>query len=175
MGLWPERNARADRRQIVAEYNYTDESGSLMYQVLRTDPKGFFQRYPNGNGGWINRKHPQQVLYRLPDLIRSSIIFVVEGEKDAETLFDHGYVATTNAGGANTPWLPQYTESLRGKEVILIPDNDPPGRQRVLAIAQALRGHAARIVILELEGAKDVTEWFARDHGELELIELIEH
>ncbi len=28
--------------------------------------------------------------------------------------------------------------------------------------------------ILELESAKDVTEWFERGHGELELIELVE-
>ena len=82
----------------------------------------------------------------------------------------HGFVATTNAGGAMAPWLPQFTEALRGREVIILPDADPPGRHRALTIARALLGKVARLVVLELEGAKDVTEWFARGHSEIELI-----
>jgi len=78
--------------------------------------------------------------------------------------------ATTNAGGAEAPWLPQFTEALRGREVILVPDNDKPGRRRVLTIARALLGKAAKIIIVELEGAKDATAWFEAGHSELELI-----
>jgi putative DNA primase/helicase len=174
LGLWPEQGKQWERRGVVAEYDYDDASGSLLYQILRTDPKGFFQRYPDGRGGWINRKHPQQVLYRLSEVVKASIVFVVEGEKDADRLREHGFVATTNAGGAKAPWLSQYTESLRGREVILIPDNDPPGRQRVLAIARALLGRAARVVVVELSDGKDVSEWFERGHSELELVELVE-
>jgi DNA primase (bacterial type) len=173
-GLWPDQDKRHERRRIVAEYNYTDEYGSLIYQVLRTDPKGFFQRYPDGTGGWINRKHSRQVLYRLPEVVKAPIIFLCEGEKDADRLRDHGFVATTNAGGAKAPWLPQYTEVLRSREVILVPDNDPPGRQRVLTVARALFGHAAPIIVLELSDGKDISEWFDRGHSEVELVELIE-
>ena len=81
---------------------------------------------------------------------------------------------TTNAGGANAPWLPRYTQALRGREVVLIPDNDPPGRQRVVMIARALLGHAARIIVLELSDGKDVSDWFDRGHSEVELVHLIE-
>jgi putative DNA primase/helicase len=99
----------------------------------------------------------------------------VEGERDVETLRDYGFVATTNAGGAKAHWAPQFTEALRGREVILIPDNDAPGRKRVMNIARALLGKVARLVVLELEGgAKDVTEWFDRGHSELELIALLD-
>jgi putative DNA primase/helicase len=174
LGLWPERDKRLERRCVVAEYNYTDESGSLIYQILRTEPKGFFQRYPDGLGGWINRKHPRQVLYRLSEVVKAAVVFVVEGEKDADRLREHGFVATTNAGGAKAPWLPQYTETLCGREVILLPDNDPPGRQRVLAIARALLGRAARIIVVRLPEAKDISEWFDLGHRELELLELID-
>lgn len=174
LGLWPEQDKRFERRRVVAEYNYNDESGSLLYQILRTDPKGFFQRYPDGRGGWINRKHPQQVLYRLSEVIRAAVVFVVEGEKDADRLREHGFVATTNAGGAKAKWLSQYTESLRGREVILIPDNDLAGRQRVLTIARELLGRAARIIVVELSDGKDISEWFERGHSELELVELVE-
>lgn len=41
------------------------------------------------------------LLYHLREVIESPIVLVTEGEKDVETLRDHGFVATTNAGGAN--------------------------------------------------------------------------
>ena len=56
----------------------------------------------------------------------------------------------------------------------LIPDADEPGRRRVLAIARALIGKAAKIIVLELEGAKDISEWFERGHSETELIAQLE-
>ncbi len=36
-GLWPEREREA---RIVATYDYRDEAGVLLYQVVRLDPKG---------------------------------------------------------------------------------------------------------------------------------------
>jgi hypothetical protein len=86
----------------------------------------------------------------------------------------HGFVATTNAGGAKAMWLTEFTEALGGREVILIPDNDGPGIERAARIARSLLHRVTRLAILELEGAKDVSEWFEKGHGELELIELIE-
>jgi DNA primase len=173
LGLWPEPE-KGLRRRIVAEYDYTDEAGKRLYQVVRTEPKGFFQRRPDGKGGWINRKSPRQVLYHIPEVLEAPIVFVCEGEKDAETLREHGFVATTNAGGAEAAWLPGYTDALRGREVILLPDRDRPGRERVARIARKLIGNVARLVILELEGAKDVTDWFQQGHSECELIAQLE-
>jgi 5S rRNA maturation endonuclease (ribonuclease M5) len=157
-----------------------DQRGELLYQVLRLEPgkngkpKDFLQRYPDGNGGWIWKKHPQQVLYRLREVIEAPIVFLVEGERDVETLRGWGFVATTNAGGAKAPWLPQYTEALAGREVIVCPDNDRPGWERAKTITRALLGHAARIRGLDLRPAKDITEWFQRGHSECELISVLE-
>jgi hypothetical protein len=167
-GLW--QAERGDQRRIVAAYDYTDASGNLLYQVVRYHPKSFRQRRPDGRGGWIWRKGQYQVLYHLPEVLEAPIVFLPEGEADCETLRSQGFTATTNAGGAKAPWLPQFTEALRGREVIILPDADQPGRLRALTIARALLGKVARLVVLELEGAKDVTEWFARGHSELELI-----
>jgi hypothetical protein len=58
--------------------------------------------------------------------------------------------------------------------VILIPDDDEPGRRRVIRIARALVGQVAKLIVLELEGAKDLTDWFGQGHGELELIAMVE-
>jgi hypothetical protein len=170
-GLWESNQEAASPRRIHTTYDYTDENGELLYQTVRYEPKSFAQRRPDGRGGWIWKKGPRQVLYHLPEVLDAPIVFVVEGEKDVETLREHGFVATTNAGGATARWLPQYTEALRGREVILIPDNDAPGRKRVLNIARALLGNVQRLVVLELDGgSKDVTDWFGVGHSELELI-----
>jgi putative DNA primase/helicase len=172
-GLWRPEPARKSR--IVATYDYTGQDGTVLYQVVRYEPKDFKQRRPDGFGGWTWKKGEHQVLYHLSEVLEAPIVFVVEGEKDVETLRDYGFVATTNAGGAKSHWLPQFTETLRGREVILIPDNDQPGRKRVLNIARALLGNVARLIVLELEGgAKDVTEWFSQGHSELELIALLD-
>jgi putative DNA primase/helicase len=172
LGLWPKN--QETQRLIVKKYAYRDDGGRLLYRVVRTEPKGFFQQRPDSRGGWINKKGEPQVLYRVREVIRTQRVFVVEGEKDADRLRDNGFVATTNAGGAKAPWLPQYTEALRGREVILIPDNDLPGRQRLVTIARALLGYASRIIVLELSDGKDVSDWFDRGHSEVELVHLIE-
>ncbi|MCU1263246.1 MAG: hypothetical protein JWO80_6131, partial [Bryobacterales bacterium] len=118
----------------------------------RLEPKRFLQRHPDGHGGWIWKKSKRQVLYRLPEVLEAPIVFFVEGEKDVETLRAHGFVVTTSAGGVEAPWLPGFTSTLLGREVILIPDNDPPGRKRVVTIARALLGHAASEQIDHLSG-----------------------
>jgi hypothetical protein len=38
---------------IVATYPYDDELGTMLFEVVRFDPKTFRQRQPDGHGGWI--------------------------------------------------------------------------------------------------------------------------
>ena len=161
-------------RRMVARYAYAEEHGQLLYEVVRYEPKDFSQRRPDGHGGWIWEKGERQVLYRLPEVLEAPIVFVVEGEKDVEKLREHGFVATTNAGGANAKWLPSYTATLAQREVILIPDADDAGRRRVLTIARALMGHASAITVFEPIGAKDISDWFECGHTEVELIAKVE-
>lgn len=159
--LWPK--GELPNSQIEATYDYTDETGKLLYQIVRKPGKKFFQRYPNGAGDYVWKKHPRQVLYRLPEVRKAKRVFVVEGEKDADTLCKRRFVATTNAGGAKAHWLPAFTEALQGKDqVVLVPDNDSPGWERVLRIARELlqSGGIGRITVRPpAHGAKDVTEW----------------
>ena len=167
----PEQNGQQSDG-IEAIYQYTDAQGEPLYQVVRKPGKKFLQRYRDGGGRWAWKKYPGQVLYHLREVLENPIVFVVEGERDVETLREHGFTATTNAGGANAPWLPQFTAALAGREVILIPDRDGPGYARVKRIARALLGKVPRLVYLELEGdgIKDVTDWFNAGHSELEFI-----
>src|SRR5216684_2297646 len=73
-------NASDSERQIVATYDYVDEQGKPLYQVVRFEPKDFRQRRPDGNGGWQwNLNGVRRVLYRLPDVLAASEVLVVEG------------------------------------------------------------------------------------------------
>ena len=47
------RDHHAPLGRIVAEYDYTDAAGELLFQVTRHEPKDFRQRRPDGRGGWI--------------------------------------------------------------------------------------------------------------------------
>ncbi len=156
-----EQNANR-KPEIVATYPYTDESGKLLYQVVRFDPKNFRQRVPNGNGWAYSLNGTRRVLYRLPELLASvSIVWLVEGEKDADSLASLGLTATTAAMGAGN-WRTEYAESLRGRHVIIIPDNDEPGHKHGKAVSKALDGIAASVIILELPGLPpkgDVSDW----------------
>jgi len=75
---------------IAATYDYVDERGGLIFQVVRMIPNKFVQRRPDGAGGWIwSTKGIRRVLYRLPELIAAppdSLVFICEGEKDVDNL-----------------------------------------------------------------------------------------
>ena len=159
------------------EYSYTDESGMLLYQVIRLEPKDFRQRRPDGNGSWIwSLGETRRVLYRLPQLrpaIESAeTIYIVEGEKDADALGELGLTATTNAGGAKK-WRLEYAETLRGADVVIVGDNDQAGRDHVTQVASSLRGVASRVRVLDLAVAwpecPDISDWLAVGHTVVEL------
>jgi 5S rRNA maturation endonuclease (ribonuclease M5) len=133
-------------REIVATYDYVDGDGKLLFQVVRFDPKDFQQRRPDptSKGGWIwDLKGVSRVLYRLPEILKAvanhETIFVPEGEKDVNNLVKIGLVATTNAGGAGK-WKPEYADTLRSANVIILPDNDNAGQKHAHQVASSLQG-----------------------------------
>jgi hypothetical protein len=150
---------------IVKVYPYHNIHGNLLFEVVRYQPKDFRQRRPDGKGDYIwNLKRIEPVLYHLPAIPKAidygDTIFVVEGEKDTDTLWEHGLVATTSPMGAGK-WRDSYSETLRGGNAVIIPDNDRAGIAHAHKVAQSLQGKAARIRILTLPAnAKDVTEFF---------------
>lgn len=160
-------------RRIVARYDYVDEIGAMLSQVLRFDPKGFSQRRPDGHGGWIgNLDGTRRVLYRLPEVVKAAQVLVLEGEKDVETARSLGYVATCNPGGAGK-WQQEYTGALLGKEIIVIPDADEPGRKHAQQVLASLVGKVDSLKLVELPGAKDLSEWHERGGLANQLMELI--
>lgn len=74
-------------KKVVTTYDYQDERGTLLFQVVRFEPKDFLQRRPDGNNQWIwNLTGTRRVLYHLPQLCMADTVYIVEGEKDADRL-----------------------------------------------------------------------------------------
>ena len=166
--------------RIVATYDYRSAAGQLLFQSVRFQPKNFRQRRPDGNGGWLwNLKGVKRVPYRLPELLAAdptAFVFAPEGEKDCDRLAGLGFVATCNAGGAGK-WTAAYSSHLCGRNVVILPDNDSPGRQHAEKVAKSLRGTAASVRILELRGLSDkgdVSDWIDAGGTAGELVRLAE-
>ena len=169
--------------KLVATYDYTDEAGNLLYQVLRFEPKDFRQRRPDGKGGWINNLDGvKRVPYQLPRILQAleaKPVFIVEGEKDVHTLKDlgAGFTATTCAGGANG-WRDEFKEYFKGRYVAIIPDNDEPGRKFAETVAKSIHKVAKSVKVVHIPGLPDkgdITDWVNQGHTYDDLMELCDN
>ena len=162
--LFPAETSRQTKRREMAAYDYTDESGNLLFQKVRYEPKDFRIRVPNGHGGWgWTMKGVRRVLYQLPSVAESDIVFVCEGEKDCDLLAQYGFVATCNYDGAGK-WNSDYNRYFKGKTVYILPDNDAPGRKHAADIYRQIESITADCRIVELPGLGDkgdVSDFFA--------------
>jgi hypothetical protein len=157
------RNGSEAKRVLAKTYNYTDESGKLLFQTCRYRPKHFKQRRPDGKGGWIwDLEGTRRVLYRLPEVVKAQIICVAEGEKDCDKLTSLGFVATCNPMGAGK-WRDEYSQAVRGKDVIVfgdVGDDDGAGERHTAQVIQALFGKANSIKHVNLpDGFHDVSDY----------------
>ena len=166
--------ARPDQRKgtIDCVYQYRDAAGTVVvFEVVRfKNPKGFAQRRPgkdrDGKPLW-GLGDVEPILYRLPELLAADPalpVWVVEGEKDVDNLKAKGLIATCNPMGAGK-WREHYAESLRGRDCVILPDNDRLGREHAQQVAQSLAGTARSIRVVELPGLPDrgdVSDFLAR-------------
>lgn len=178
--IWgPARKGKVVGR-IVATYDYRDEHGKPLFQVVRFDPKGFAQRRPDGKGDWVwNLNGVRRVLYQLLELLAADptkCVFVVEGEKDADRLASLGLIATTNPCGAGK-WHLVDDAPLHGRRIAILPDNDDAGRKHAEDVASRLHGKAVDlrdVELPELPPKGDVSNWLDAGHSVAELLALVE-
>ncbi len=150
-------------RVIKEEYNYINEVGELQFQVVRTEPKGFFQRrhvpgnptewvyqlgecwYDKASKSTVDPGHlgatvycpaVRNVPYRLLDLRKNTEqpIIVVEGERKADLLASLGFTATCSAKGAGK-WPVTFGGFLANRDVVVMNDNDEVGELHAAQVA----------------------------------------
>ncbi len=179
-GLLPERPERQGmpkpQWRETGCYEYDDGVGNTVYRTKRLEATGHNKRFVAERfeaGRWVNGLGTvPRVLYRLTDLQNAvaiarakgnepPLVYFVEGERKADKLIAMGFVATAIAFGANG-WRQEYADALAGLSVVVLPDNDDPGRKFAETVKAAVEGVGGTACIVDLPGlpAKgDIMDW----------------
>lgn len=143
------------RGEVACHYEYRDENGKLLYRKTRYEPKNFsIERFENGK--WIpGISGVKRVLYNLPEVLKGmhtgETIYIVEGEKDVETLKKHKKIATCSSFGAGkSKWNQKDTVIFKSANVIIIQDNDDIGKKFSENIAISVSDVASSVKLIDL-------------------------
>lgn len=164
---------------IAAEYFYKRADGELFYLKRRFEwreggerRKTFlyfaFDGYDHGRPRWTAGlpKDTPRVPYRLPELRKAiaggRTIYLVDGEKDVETLERHGHAATTVPNGNMGNWRGEHAAYFYGAaRVVVIADNDADGQghREAWDVADSLKVLGIPVDVMKTSVGKDITEW----------------
>ena len=150
----------------TARYEYRDLNDELIYFVCRMEHPEKKKEFVQGTPSHWGISDITPILYNWKMVHESDWCVIVEGEKDVETLKRFGVPATTNSGGAKK-WRKEFAECLRGKQVIILPDNDDTGMEHADLIARDLSGIAEGIKVVKCSALPkgDVTDFFEKENG----------
>lgn len=136
--------------------------------IERANSHEQFYRFPDLENYIKGKGEEPDLLYGLPELVRHGLerpdepIFVVEGEKDADTLQARGFTATTCPDGARK-WRIEFNRYFENLNVVILPDNDEVGRDHARQVLRHLLPVARSVKLVDLPGLKprgDVTDYF---------------
>lgn len=133
----------------LCKVRFLDESGEKTFKWIKEEPN-------NKSGFALSHKDCANRLY-VAGNIGSNSVFLVEGEKDANTVYrvlnKTAVSAEDGATKGKDPgkkWRSEYTEQLTGKTVYILWDNDEAGRRFAQIEAQQIAGKAAAVFMLDL-------------------------
>lgn len=169
------------KKERVKTYLYRKPDGSPAFEVVRTERMGpdgrekdIRVRHTDASGKIVWKAPDVNVPYHLPELLAAgpeAVVFVVEGENKVEAMAEQSLLATCNRGGAGKgKFLPRWGPFFEKRNVVILPDNDKPGRDHADAVLKIVEGFAKKALILELPGLPpkgDCIDWFAQkgNHG----------
>ncbi|HEX8734998.1 MAG TPA: AAA family ATPase [Pyrinomonadaceae bacterium] len=172
-------------QKIVATYDYTDESGTLIYQNVRYEPKRFAQRKPDGKGDWIYKlEDVRRVPYHLPELLNAvkennnCQIILTEGEKDCDNLRLLGFTASSFKN-----WKREFSKFIKTANVVLLIDHDKSGTIQAENAVKSLFGIVQSVKIIDLyeteplpeKHGKDVSDWLNEGYTKEQLETIIKN
>lgn len=139
-------------------WTYRDAKGRPLLIVARFDLPGHRKEicpltyWPDG-WRWKSLPAPRP-LYNLDKMAArpDAVVLIVEGEKasDAAVVLFPDAVTTTAMNGAQSPGKADWSP-LKGRAVLIWPDNDEPGQGYAAAVAKLAReAGAASVQVLDL-------------------------
>ncbi|WP_353286632.1 AAA family ATPase [Wolbachia endosymbiont (group A) of Anthophora plumipes] len=148
---------------MTCSWNYYDENNQVIVIVYRYDPPEG-KEYRPFDVKTLNYASPEiRPLYNIPGILKSDKVILVEGEKCAEALIEQGIAATTTMSGANAPIDKTDWSPLKGKHIIIWPDNDEAGKKYAKNVEKKLLEiGVASLAVLEIPQGKP-EKWDAAD------------
>lgn len=181
---WKRYIENREHRKIEATYDYVSTvTGAYAFTKIRLEGKKMLfgmlkdERFEYGLKG-RNKKEFNAIFGSIPRIKeaieRNEPIFIPEGEKDVNTLIKKGYAAFS-CGGAND-WNKNVSELCKDADVIVLADNDEPGKAVAKRIYDDLKGIArSRKVIVPMPDVPkaDISDYFEAGHSKEEFEALI--
>jgi len=153
--------------KLEALHRYQQADGSDAFFVIRwrgqDGNKVIRPAIKTTNGIELKGPNGQRPLYQLPKLTGAETVIITEGESKSDILSKYGFVSITSSGGSNaakrSDWGP-----LAGKDVIIWPDADEPGRRYAADVQTILEPLGCKIKTidpyrLDLRGGEDVVDY----------------
>ncbi|MEO8190390.1 MAG: AAA family ATPase [Acidobacteriota bacterium] len=164
-------------------WDIRDLDGKTVARHTRTDFRDGSKTYrwfqPDGKSGLAGRRTEDLPLYlteTLRDFAAETPVVVVEGEKAADVLKSHGFLAVGTVTGAPAAPSLQALEAIRDRLIYLWPDFDDVGRSQAEKIVATLRGRTQfgiHRIEWGTEDGNDAADFFARGGTEDQLDRLL--
>jgi len=152
-------------------YRYSENQVVVRFELLRSG-KTFRPIHFDG-AVWSQGDGPHPwPLYRQNSLENPGLVFVVEGEKCADTLTALGFAATTSPHGAGSARKANWA-ALEGREIAILPDNDAPGEKYAREVASLLTGSTKIVKLPGLEIGEDIADWIRAGGSKKRLLRLV--
>ena len=164
--------------KVTAEYRYYNTDGEYQYSKIRIEGgaiPGKLIRYRTVIGDTASPYKPvkdEGYLYNITEFLKlrslSQYAYIVEGEKDAETLkkLKQGFSCCVTPGGASD-WRSDYAKYFKGLNVIILRDNDNAGLKFAERILKDLKTYAYHVKVVnpsQLDHG-DVTDYLTKEGG----------
>lgn len=174
-----------EKKRIEAVYNYVSSiNGAYAFTKIRLEGKKILygkldnNRFTYGLGHDVGRKSYKAIYGSLKAINKAikenELIFIVEGEKDVDTMTKQGYIAFTY-GGVND-WQSNFAEVVKDANVVILADNDQAGKQVAETILNDIQTFAksAKITVPMPDVPKaDITDYFEAGHTKQEFEQMI--
>lgn len=144
----------SDRLKKIRFYKWTNGKWQKSFCWQHKDNNGSWQK---GRGGINPPLYNQEI---LSNAAADSTVYIVEGEKDADTMTDKVGLPAVSApdgatkGNKGKKWDNRFNSLFTGLNVAIVPDNDEAGKNFANIVANELLTVAHSVKVLDL-----CTEW----------------
>ena len=145
---------QADGTPVLAKARYLDRANDKTQRCfLLTDKKGWRPR---------RRGEARALLYRWPELLTATQIFLVNDECAADRGVECLGIRATCQIDGEAPWPEELNQTFENKNVVVIAGKDEKGEQHAAAVGKMLMGVAGEIRVIHLPGPSargDLCDW----------------